>query len=352
MKIRLVALALVLTAPAQAADLAGLVRSVVDDAIVPAHIALADAGAALDKASGPECADLPALLTAYHQLYDRWEYLQFLTFGPVEAFNRGQRLHFWPDRKNVVARQTQQMLKDGQIDRIEGPKATFASVAVQGLPALEALLYPQAGQAAKQLDGPRCRMARAIGANLAGITAELLEGWQGPEGHRQAMLSAGSGNSPYGDITQAASRLHNANLGQLQAMIEVKLDRMLDKNAAQARPDKGEAVLSERSLRNLRQNLQGLRNAFAPKGQGFAAALRQDGKGALADKVLALFAAAETAAAAIPEPMEHAIRRPAGWKAADQLRKSLRQLQDVLTREVGPALNMQFGFNALDGDGG
>src|SRR3546814_4200550 len=70
---------------------------------------------------------------------------EFLRFGPLVAANRYERIYFWPDPRGITLRQVQGLL--GQADGSMPDAAGLAtqSVALQGLPALEYVLYGKAG---------------------------------------------------------------------------------------------------------------------------------------------------------------------------------------------------------------
>ncbi|MDY0415960.1 MAG: imelysin family protein, partial [Pseudomonas sp.] len=73
------------------------------------------------------------------QAQHAWAALQPLLIGPLNEGNRTWQVQFWPDKKNLVARQVKQFLK-------ANPEPTLAdlqrgSVVVQGLSAYEYLVF-------------------------------------------------------------------------------------------------------------------------------------------------------------------------------------------------------------------
>src|SRR5205823_7679797 len=78
---------------------------------------------------------------AYRRTADAWTEIEFVRYGPISDDFRVDRLNYWPERKNATARGLAALLtKEGSADLAP---ARFAenSVAVQGLPALERLLF-------------------------------------------------------------------------------------------------------------------------------------------------------------------------------------------------------------------
>lgn len=301
--------------------------------------------------ASPTRASLEAARTGFHAAMDVWQKVQWIGYGPVEAFHRGQRVQFWPDKKNAGDRQMLALLKDRNAEALEGNRVAFASVAIQGLPALEMLLF-DTNQAAKLVeagdDGTlRCRLAQGIAANLGRIGGELVHDWSKPNGFATVLKSAGTGVNPYADHRQAASQMFNALHAQLSAMAEVKLAYPLAASAGEARPTRAESWRAKRSLRNIVLNLESLRDTFTT---AFAPALRADGKGAAADRFLAALTDAQGAAVKLSAPMEETMGEAEGWNRLNGLKAKIKNVAQVLETEVAAALDVQVGFNGLDGD--
>lgn len=343
------ALAVLVAHPVHAAepDYRAMALRAVDAVAVPAYARFGERAAALAKDAEAFCArppgDDPAPLRArFHESMDAWQSVQVVGYGPVEEFNRGQRIHFWPDKKNSGDRQMRQLIKEGKAESLEGGRIAFASVAIQGLPALETLLFAEQG-----LSGPdgafRCRLVTAIGINLAHMGEAIVKAWDGPEGYRAKIDQAGGPASPYVDHRQAASQAFNAIHAHLEAVSEVKLAYPLGASADMARKQKAESWRSERSLRNIRLNLAAVR-AMAQ------AALVPELTPDTAAQLMAAIDAAEASAAQVPGTLEAAIETEAGWKALGELKVKVKAIARVLEAKAGAELGLQVGFNALDGD--
>ena len=99
---------------------------------------------------------------------------------------------FWPDRKGIGLKQVQAALADKDATAADPATLAGKSVAMQGLGALEFVLF---GTGAETLaatgDAYRCAYGAAIAGNLETIAAELDDAWQAPDGF--AALWAESG---------------------------------------------------------------------------------------------------------------------------------------------------------------
>ena len=82
---------------------------------------------------------------AFGHLVQAWGGVAFLRFGPLVQGNRFERLSFWPDPRGVMPRQVQAVLKAADPALLAEGALAQRSVAVQGLPALEYVLYGEPG---------------------------------------------------------------------------------------------------------------------------------------------------------------------------------------------------------------
>lgn len=109
---------------------------------------------------------------AWQQAMNAWMILQGRDKGAESALALSWHIQFWPDKKNTVGRQLMQWLKQDkawQIDDLQD-----ASVAVQGLGALEWFLYAHQDV----LMTPQgCQFASAIGEHLAQTGQALNQAW-------------------------------------------------------------------------------------------------------------------------------------------------------------------------------
>ena len=86
-----------------------------------------------------------------------WAELQPLLIGPLAEGNRSWQVQFWPDKKNLVGRQVEQLVTaQPQIDAAALAKS---SVVVQGLSAYEYILFdskPDMANARRKPNTARC----------------------------------------------------------------------------------------------------------------------------------------------------------------------------------------------------
>lgn len=345
------------TAPARAAqpDHHALNATLVEDYVMPRYRAFAEATASLDAALAEACPDGQPTVEeagpAYHAAMDAWMAVQHLRFGPSELFLRADRIAFWPDPRNTVGRHLAQLLARRDQQALAAEVFANGSVAVQGFPALERLLFDSEPETWATRFG--CAVVRAIGLNLKDIAAGLLGDWQGGDVHfAEVVLSAGQGNSRYFDAKEATLDFMKALRGALLLAQDFKLGRPLGDTPADARATRAESWRSGRSLRNVLINLTSARDLYQAGGDASLSAItRARPQGAELDE--AIRAALERLVAAIdqqPDSLVVALEAPDGWQQLNAIRNEARQLLDLLGGPWSQVLGLPMGFNSYDGD--
>lgn len=319
---RALILPLLMAAAPAAADTA----RALDTVLLPGFAAFAGAAGALAQAAEAECT-APALRPAYDAAWEAWARVGFVGIGPSATANL--TVAFWPDPRGATARAVQSALAGDTPDT--AAEVALAGAALRGLTALDALL----GGPAYGRQDPACRLARAVAADLAAQAAALAEDWTL---YSDLLRSAGDpGNATYLSPQEATAALFTQVLAGLEFAADQRLGRPLGE-PGRPRPARAEAWRTARPVPNLTASLLALRDLAR----------------ALADAPLpqseAAFAAALTAVGALPDPSLQDLDNPQAALRAEIAQQRIRALRDVLAAELGPALGVAAGFNALDGD--
>lgn len=312
---RLFAVLLALTPLPAAADM-------VTQVIVPAHDAFATRTADLATQVDALCAgrgDLDTTRAAFADAWRAWAAVQPITFGPVTEANRGYRIQFWPDRRNVIGRHLAQLRQAP--DLLTPDSFAGASVAVQGLPALERLLHPAPPT------GIDCTIAAAIADNLATIAAAMAAEWRaGPP----------LADDPRTLATQAVTH-------GVEAIKDARLAPALGTLATDAHP---------RALEAWRAGLSAdlARAAFATLDDLYRVAMAPDLPADLADQTTAAFDSTGQRLDRLPSPLGPALADPGRRIVVEDVVTRLDSLHTLLATRVAPALGVTIGFNSRDGD--
>jgi predicted lipoprotein len=337
-------------------DFQALNAAIVEDYVLPRYAAFAQAAAVLEVSLMQACADGRAEAAesagAYHSAMDAWMAVQHLRFGPSELFLRAERTEFWPDKRGTVRRHLAQMLSDRDEHALEADVFANGSVAVQGFPALERLLFDS--EANDWATPFTCQLTCAIGRNLGSIATGMLNDWRGGEAaYARTMESAGEGgNDRYFDAKEASLEFAKSLRGALLLVGDYKLGRPLGGAPDEARATRAESWRSARSLRNVAVNLKAAQALYEVGGDAsFSAITRAQPKGAELDEVIrAAFGRLITAIEAQPDSLVTALEAPDGWAQLNAIRTETKQLLELLGGPLSEVLDLPMGFNSYDGD--
>jgi predicted lipoprotein len=348
--------------PAMAVDRATLNRSLALDYAAPRYRALADTTAALRDAAATYCgqpddAGRANLRGAYDAAMDAWASVQPLRLGPVTLGKRLERLQFWPDKHNSGGKQYTQALQAMDAATVAAVAAGEGTVALQGFPAFERLLFDSKVAPGSDSDPSgkfRCDLLAAIAANLAKIATDTAREWgDADQGFAKSIIEPGSANPYFGDEREVTAAFLDGFMTLLQVIADQKLLRPLGDDPASAKPRLAESWRSGRSLRNIEMNLRGLRAMYAgDQGHpGFAAVMRDTMEGnAFAAVIDTAFDRAIAAATSAGAPLEEAITDPAHRPAIENLRAAVKDIQRLVSTHLPGPLGVSVGFNSLDGD--
>lgn len=330
-------------------------RALTDGVVIPGYEKLAGAAAAFHRVvdgycTGDKNADVDPVHQAYHDTTDAWMRVQPIGVGPVELFMRNFRLHFWPSGGGRVEKAVDEILAGSAPITTAG--LGRASVAAQGLPAAELLLF---GDRASDLQpgSRRCAFLRAIAGNLANIAAAVVADWKGGKiDFRRKILAPGKDN-PYFVSAEEASLAYFKSLYQaLELIVAAKLGPVAGGTAKKGAVADMESARSGRSLRNMVLNLETAQALYlGPKDDGFTAIVRAQTADAKLDPLMrrAFRLTLETARSIRP-PLARALADPAQRKTIDKLLLQTRALKQIIATRLAEALGLAVGFNARDGD--
>jgi len=357
---------LIATVPAHARDdgvpaeaYAVVNMSLVEHHVLPRYERLAAASEALARGARELCSGtgapaLEALRARYHDAMDAWMGVQHIRFGPVELFMRSYRLYFWPAARGKVDDAVRALVAAGEREAFAPERFHEASVAAQGLPAVEHLLYADAGiGTGAGSDRVRCRLLEAITVNMRGMARGIVVDWRGGDApFARAVASPGADNTHFATHREAALAFFKSLYGGLRLIADVRLAPVFGETVEAARPRLAESRLSGRALRNVVANLEALEALYRGEGgPGLSHLARALGDDPELDPLLRkAFAMTVGTARSIGRPLGEAVTDPSVRPAVDTLLTRVRALEQLVRTRLAVALDLQVGFNALDGD--
>ena len=299
------------------------------DVVARAYGDVAARTAALADAAARDC-DAASLRQPMQDAWDAWARIDFVRLGPVEKDGRALAMAFWPDPKSSGLRAQQAALDDGAAVASVAARFAAASVAMRGFAGLERLVYdsPLTGAEAEL-----CLLTRATAADLARMGGAIAAEWPT---HAGLLNRPGGTNSTYLSRTEARQALYTQLVTGLSTLEKTRLGRPLG-TFDKPRPERAEGIAAGRSLRNVVQSLDGMRDV--------ALALYPD-----APQTRAAFDRALNLAEQMDDPVFAGVAEPQSRLKVELLQQAVNAAKVAVEREIGPGLGVTTGFNAQDGD--
>lgn len=335
-----------------------LARKALEGYIRPGYARFAKAAKELQGVVSSQCGGAKAggqrkLRDAFDAVVTAWGRMEPITFGPVAVEQRLERIMFWPDRRGIGARQVATALRERASDVLDAQRLSQKSVAMQGLPAFETVLFADrdGGKKDKQDVQFRCGFAKAIASNLAEIAADLSADWTKPEGYSKSWLTPGPADPHYLKPEETTIALAKA--------LDLGLEKVRDQRVGgplgltpQRRKIAPALGKSGRSMRLIVANIEGLRRLYVEGGMEQALI---DAKGGDPENTMALarlvskeLATARGTAAALLD-----VKTPFEGEAASRLIAlgfPLKNARATAAELLADVTGLPLGFNASDGD--
>lgn len=298
--------------------------------------AFRDAATALHTTAQAHCAGTATkaeLSAAYKNAYLTWAPLDSYQFGPVEQLSAALTVNFWPDKKNFVGRGLNALLELPQ-DSLSNPATIAAgSAATQGLPAIERLLTG---------DLPICPASEGISGYLAQTAQALYAGWFDAGGWAELTLTAGPDNPVYLSEEEFTKALFTALDFGLTRLLDARIGRPLG-TYGRPFPKRAEAWRSGLSNDLIGAQIEGVAQMLE---RGFAEDIPEADRA----RVLDVLGQARDRLDKIGAPMDQAVADPLTRIRVEGLYSKVMSARTELEQRVGPALGVQTGFSAADGD--
>ncbi|WP_068307235.1 imelysin family protein [Aliiruegeria sabulilitoris] len=290
----------------------------------------------LSEASQAHCAgekDDASYEEAFRATWLAWAPLDAYQFGPVEQNAAVLTVAFWPDKKDFVGRGLKSLLAHPE-DSLSMPETIAAqSAAVQGLPAIERLVFTEMAA---------CPAIVGISANIEYTAIALYDGWFAEYGFADLARSAGPENPFFATDAEFTKLLYTAIDFELTRIADTRLGRPLN-TYDKPMPRRAEAWRSGLSLQIIDAQLAGIQlllrdgfgnNLFSPSKSWVDGAI--DDTRARIDVIGA--------------PLDQAVADPLQRARVEALQTRILYLQQQFAEDVGPELGVDTGFSAADGD--
>ena len=316
--------------------------------------------------AGQEKTDLyPQLQQQWRNTMTAWARVQPIGFGPIEDGNLRWKLQFWPDRKDLTRKKVEALISGDEV--LSAERIASASISVQGLAALEYLLFDERGGTLKRyINDPqaqrRCHMLEAITTRVQQVTFQLVSQWRGDvtqHSFADQLSQPGEGNDQYPDNNAALGELLNTLVVGAEMVKRNKLGIPIASNKPDGRtkPYRLEAWRSQHSLPLMKASVGSLEQLYrGDKGYGLADYLAHDRQvdASLLQRIDDTFIDVNKRFSVLEGPLftqlkQSRVKESEHYTALFELYKDLEKLQ-VALNQLPAKLGIQLGFNSNDGD--
>lgn len=276
------------------------------------------------------------LQKAFHKTMDAWALVFHWNIGPMTHYLRREKLYHWPERRNSIAKGLTKLLARKQPEKLAPKRFSKASVAVQGLPALERLLFEDINVTENAW---ACQIGGAIASNVATVANDVEREW------RDEVAPLLYKGEPHPDFFEEPSdfmnRLFNELVTGYRIIKDQKILMVTGADGKSTKPGRIENRRSKRFEKNLALNLQGLYQAQAVVARFLSDDHQMDMKKQIKDVRSALKKLGD---------FETGVK---SGKIQPQIKLFLSALdvvRDQMAKDYVEQLQLVVGFNSLDGD--
>ena len=153
----------------------------------------------------------------------------------------------------------------GLLAQVRPDDLASQSVALQGLPALDYVLFGTGGDALAK-DARRCAYAEAISANIAGLATELEEAWAEGTSFRMAFTAPAADRDPYRSSAEVAGEIVKAAGTVLEFARNAELLPALGKTVEKARGKRAPFWRSGQTFAFVAAQIEGVQKLVAVAG--------------------------------------------------------------------------------------
>ncbi len=330
------------------------IKRVIDGYVIPAYADFNEAVRSTRSAMESLCADpsyggLERARQNFRTLVETWSEVEIIRFGPITAENRLERILFWPDRKSTGLKQVQAAIANEDPTANDPGTLSGKSVAMQGLGALEFVLYGTGFDALKGGDSRyRCEYGRAIITNINYIMDEVQTAWLDPKGIAPDWSNPAPGNALYRSDDEAMTEVLNVLIHGLDLVRDVRINGFLGETAEDDKPKQAIYWRSDNTFVSIAGNLRGLKKLFDVV--DFTQFLPADSSWIPGSIDFEFNNADRTLSGLAGTPVTALANQPEKRQALGYAKLVTSSLSDIFVTKLAPALNLTAGFSSLDGD--
>ena len=203
-----------------------------------------------------------SLQTTFTRLLRLYSRVEIFRSGPLLDNHLQSRLFYWPDKRRVGERQLRTLLADPDVASLSEQQLAGKSVAVQGFPALERLLFNEGSQPVES--APQCHVVLTIIQHIASMASELDRAWQSDTDYVQAFLHPSAASPYFRHEDEALRSVITEIVTGLDKLVDQKLQTLLSGEARTIRT--APLWRSRRTVAMLQGNVSGIHSLLFDAG--------------------------------------------------------------------------------------
>ncbi|MFT6557972.1 imelysin family protein [Sneathiella sp.] len=296
-------------------------------------------------------ANLENAQSDFRRLLIAWSKVELYRFGPARVDNRQERLFFWPDRRSRGLRQIKTILLQEDNQDLIPENLIGKSVAVQGLTALEYVLFGKGAETLLKSDSNpyRCSYGLAIAKVIEQNATFLKDAWQEHASYPSILSNPGPANPIYKSSKEVIRDLLQYSNEILQIVEMRKIQPMLKKGFDGATHKPAPFWRSNMTIPTLIANLQSV--AELQTLSNMQVLLPKDEKGQVSSLKFELSQALKMLKVIKQYgPISHILQNRVAYEKLVYLQNPIGGAQNILSEYYPEALGITMGFNSLDGD--
>jgi uncharacterized protein len=337
----------------QTAAVPAVMEQVVDGFIRPGYRHFADKAHTLHTNMTTLCAtpsepSFIAAKAAFTDAVKAWGRIEIVRVGPVIEDNRFEHILFYPDRKGLALKQIQGAIASNDDSFTKAESLRQKSVAMQGLGALEFVLFGTgADSLPKDKNNFRCLYGAAIAGNIDTMATTLTSIWEQPGGVQDAWKKPGPDNEVYRDAPEAVTGLLGILVHGTETVRDERIETFFKPATNKVAPKQAIFWRSSLTFTSLSANVEGVRDLLT---EADVASLLPAGKRGIVSDVTKLANQFINTASSITPDLQMAVTRDEDKAKLQSLLKDSRTMITDLSDGVGGGVGLTAGFSFADGD--
>jgi predicted lipoprotein len=330
-----------------------VITQAVEDAIRPGFAAFAEAARDMRMAMGglcdePSVAGLEDARGRFRDVVLAWSRIENYHFGPLMKENRSERILFWPDRKGIALKQVQAILANKDATAADPATLKAKSVAVQGLGALEFVLFGTGAEALAVPEGDfRCDYGNAISGAVSDVATEMSVEWFAVPGIATRMMRPSDDDPDYRSNDEVLQELIGVMAHGVEAIRDQRILPFLGRDGAPPKPKSALFWRSNMTMPSILANFEGLRALLVNSDIWRYAPTEQFWIG---EQAMSEFDTVTIYGSGVTGTVEEAMADPAHLDQVTDIVTSSQVLGKLVGEDLPAALGLSVGFSSLDGD--